>query len=110
MIPHDDNKTTTTAAAAVTACPPIGGKGGGGGAAPGRVFIPPAIVVIPLPRNMATVMRAIEASPSRRGVSVVGLVAGGGRRDKGQQGGEGLTNERRGGANNDVRGAVFVWL
>ena len=58
--------------------------------------IPPAIVVIPLPRNMATVVLAIEASPSRRCISEVGSVAGEGGRDKGQQGGEGLTNGRRG--------------
>jgi len=85
MIPHDDNKTTTTAAAAavaVTACPPNRRqRRGGDGAAPGRVSIPLAIVAIPLPRDMATVVLAIEASPSRRGVSVVGSVAGGGRRD-----------------------------
>ena len=100
MIPRDDNKTTTTAAAAaaaVTARPPNQRqRRGGDGAAPGSVSIPPAIVAIPLPRDMATVVLAIEASPSRRGVSVVGSVAGGGRRDKGQQGGEGLTNGRRG--------------
>ena len=40
----------------------------------------------------------------------VALVAGGGRRDKGQRGGEGLTGGWRGGANKCVRGAVFVWL
>ncbi len=100
MIPRDDNKTTTTAAAAaavVTARPPNRRqRRGGDGAAHGPVSIPPAIVAIPLPRDMATVVMAIEASPSRPGVSVVGLVAGGGRRDKRQQGGEGLTNGRRG--------------
>ena len=82
MIPRDDNKTTTTAAAAaavVTARPPNRRqRRGGDGAAPGRVSIPPAIVAIPLPRDMATVVLAIEASPSHRGVSVVGSVAGGG--------------------------------
>jgi len=100
MIPRNDNKTTTTAAAAaaaVTARPPNRRqRRGGEGAAPGRVSIPPAIVAIPLLRDMATVVLAIESSPSRQGVSVAGSVAGGGRRDKGQQGGEGLTNGRRG--------------
>ena len=100
MIPCNDNKMTTTAAAAavaVTARPPNRRqRRGGDGAAPGRVSIPPAIVAIPLPRDMAAVVLAIEASPSRRGVSVVGSVAWGGRRDKGQQGGERLTNGRRG--------------
>jgi hypothetical protein len=63
----------------VTARPPNQRqRRGGDGAAPGRVSIPPAIVAIPLPRDMATVVLAIEASPSHRGVSVVGSVAGGG--------------------------------
>ena len=70
-------------------------EGWGRGSAWQRIHSP-AIVTITVPRDMATVVLAIEASPSRRGVSVVGSVAGGGRRDKGQQGGEGLTNGRRG--------------
>ena len=41
--------------------------------------IPTAIVVIPLPRDMATVVLAIEASPSRRCVSEVGVAGGGGK-------------------------------